>query len=294
MKKSLITAVALTFSLFAYASPTPLPESLAKIPLVKGTKAVVKEIRPGVTYHGVDLAGFTTDGPLSIHFLVVDWTKVDKKFTLAVVPGKDGNRSRPSDLAKATNAVAAVNGVFHEMRDPYLAYYSRKINGVVSPCKHEGGDGCLAFNRGEMPYIGRFTKEVFDKYDNVISADGVPEANPKEAELTPAQRQKSRAPRTFAGNVSEKKLTIIAVADGRQERSVGLTYGETRRILEAWGCDQLTHLDGGGSSVMVLKGVKGVRAKGKNGPCQIMNVPSDGLPAKSVERRVSESLMLLD
>jgi len=294
MNNRLFSILCLGFSLCCFAAPTPLPDSIAAIPLVKGAKPVAMEIRPGVTYHSLNLAGFTDDGPLSIHFLVIDWPKVDRKFTLAVIPGKDGNRSRPSDLAKGTNAIAAVNGVFHEMKDPYLAFYSRKIDGVLSPCKHSGGDGCFAFNRGEMPYIGHFTKEVLAKYDNVLSADGVPKPNPKESELPKERRQKMRAPRTFAGNVTAQKLTIIAVADGRQARSVGLSYTETRRILEMWGCDQLTHLDGGGSSVMILKDVEGVRAKAKNGPCLIMNVPSDGYPISSIERRVSESLMLLD
>lgn len=292
--KKLIVVVAAFACAHAVFAMTPLPEALAKMPVVKGTKRVCTELRPGVTYHQVHFANFTGDGPLAAYFLVIDWNKVGKDFTLAVVPGKDGNRSRPSDLAKATNAIAAVNGVFHQMSDPYLAFYARKIGGVVSKSKHAGGDGCFAFNCGEMPYVGKFTKEVFAKYDNVISADGMPPANPKEATMTPAERQKLRAPRTNAGNVSTNRITVIAVEDGRQERSTGLTYGEARKMLEMWGCDQMTNLDGGGSSVMVLKDAAGVKPAQKNGKCQIMNVPSDGSPLKPTERRVAESLMLLD
>jgi len=277
------------------AAPTPLPPAIGKMTLVKNTKPAEREIRPGVTYHRIDVMHFPEEGhPLSVHFLVIDWTKVDKAFTLAVVPGKDGNRSRPSDLAKGTNAIAAVNGVFHQMTDPYVPFYARKIDGVVSKSQHAGGDGCLAFNRGEMPYIGRFSKDVFAKYENVISADGVPDPDPNEAKLSPEKRQARRAPRTFAGNDTRRKLTVIAVADGRQRRSVGLTYGETRKLLEAWGCDRMTHLDGGGSSVMILRGNEDIPCTLTNGPCRIMNVPSDGLPLKPTERRVAESLMLLD
>lgn len=295
MKKQMLSfAVILSVAASAFAV-TPLPEALAKLPVVKGTKRVAKELKPGVTYHQVHFENFTGDGPLAAYFLVIDWTKVDKDFTLAVVPGKDGNRSRPSDLANETKgAFAAVNGVFHQMTDPYVAFYARKIDGVVSKSKHEGGDGCFAFNRGEMPYIGRFTKEAFAKYANVISADGMPGYNKKEATMTPAERQKCRAPRTNAGNVSSNKVTVIVVADGRQKRSTGLTYSESRRLLEMWGCDLLTNLDGGGSSVMAVKAAVGAKPTMTNGKFKIMNVPSDGLPIMSVERRVSESLMLLD
>lgn len=295
--KNPFAKVLLSLALFptVAAALTPLPEKLAKMPYVDKSPRIAKEIKPGVTYHAVHFANYTGDGPLALHFLVIDWNRVDKKFSLAVIPGKDGNRSRPSDLANdQKNAIAAVNGVFHQMTDPYVAFYARKIDGVVSKSKHEGGDGCLAFNRGEMPYVGRFTKDALAKYETLISADGMPGVDPKEATMPPAERQKRRAPRTFVGNVTTNRLTVIGVADGRQSRSTGLTYGEVRTLLETWGCDALTNLDGGGSSVMILKGVAGVKGTSKNGKCQIMNLPSDGLPVTSRERRVSESLMLLD
>ena len=294
MKKiALLFAVVATVAV-AFAE-TPLPESLAKLPVVKGSKRISKELKPGVTYHQVHFENFTGDGPLAAYFLVIDWTKVDKDFTLAVVPGKDGNRSRPSDLANGTKgAFAAVNGVYHQMTDPYVAFYARKIDGVVSKSTHASGDGCLAFNRGEMPYIGRFSKEAFAKYANVISADGMPGYNPKEATMTPSERQACRAPRTNAGNISSNRVTVIVVADGRQGRSTGLSYSEARKLLEMWGCDQMTNLDGGGSSVMAVEAEVGMKPTMTNGKFKIMNVPSDGLPIKSFERRVSESLMLLD
>ena len=274
---------------------TPLPDALAKLPVVEGSERIAKELRPGVTYHQVHFANFTGDGPLAAYFLVIDWTKVDKSFTLAVVPGKDGNRSRPTDLANATKgAFAAVNGVYFEMRDPYLPFYVRKIDGVISKSKHAGGDGCLAFNRGEMPYIGRYKKEILAKYDTVISADGMPGIDPKEAKMSRADRQRRRAPRTNVGNISSNKVTVIVVADGRQRRSTGLSYSDARRLLGMWGCDQMTNLDGGGSSVMALRDPVGAKPTLENGEFKIMNVPSDGLPFGSVERRVAESLMLLD
>lgn len=161
---SLLAAVAAAQAAWAL---TPLPEALAKLPVVKGTERIVRELKPGVAYHQVHFANFTGDGPLAAHFLVIDWNRVGKDFTLAV-------------------------------------------------------------------------------------------------------------------------------ADGRQSRSTGLSYGETRKLLEAWGCDRMTNLDGGGSSVMALADDVGVKPTMVNGRFKVMNVPSDGLPILSVERRVAESLMLVD
>ena len=283
-------------AVFADPVSVPFPPALDKLPLVEGSGRTSVDLRKGVTYHQRHFANYTGDGPLAVYVLAIDWTKVGDGFTLAVVPGRNGNRSRPSDLANGTNAIAAVNGVFHKMTDPYLAYYSRKIDGVESPCSNPGGDGCIAFNRGEMPYIGKFTKEVYGRYDNVLSADGMPRYDERERRMTPAERRKRRAPRTMAANITSNKVTIIVVADGRQSASTGLTYGEDRLFLEAWGADQLTHMDGGGSSVMVLKNAvtPGAEPHVRKGACAIMSVPSDGLPIHSTERRVSESLMLLD
>ena len=293
MEKTIL-AVALGIATSAFAV-TPLPEALAKMPLVKGSEKIVRELKPGVTYHQVHFENFTGDGPLAAYFLVIDWTKVDKDFTLAVIPGKDGRRSRPTDLANATKgAFAAVNGAFFEMRDPYLPFYVRKVDGVISKSKYASGDGCFAFNRGQMPYIGQFSKEALAKYDNVLSADGMPGYDKREATMEPAKRQRYRAPRTNAGNISSNKVTVIVVADGRQGRSTGLTYSEARKLLEMWGCDQMTNLDGGGSSVMALADDVGAKPTMTNGRFKIMNMPSDGLPIGIVERRVAESLMLLD
>lgn len=290
--KTLMLMAVLALAAGAFAL-TPLPPSLAALPMAEGEAPVARELCPGLTYHGLRLANYTGDGPLAVHFLVIDWKAAKGSLTLGVVPGKGGNRSRPSDLVNATpQAVAAVNGVFHQMTDPYLAFYARKIDGAVSPSKHAGGDGCLAFNRGEMPYVGSFKKEMLEKYANLLSADGMPDIDPREAKMTRAERQRRRAPRTFAGNVTTNGLTVIGVADGRQAASTGLTYGEVNRLLGAWGCDRMTNLDGGGSSVMILTGTD-LAGRVRNGRAKIMNVPSDGLPLRSVERRVSESLMIL-
>ncbi|MBR2921325.1 MAG: phosphodiester glycosidase family protein, partial [Kiritimatiellae bacterium] len=96
------------------------------------------------------------------------------------------------------------------------------------------------------------------------------------------KRAACRAPRTFAGNDTANRITVIGIADGRQKHSIGVNYVELRYLLEKFGCDPkaLISMDGGGSTMMGLR---------HGDDITIVNKPSDGR-----ERRVAESLQILD
>lgn len=61
-------------------------------------------------------------------------------------------------------------------------------------------------------------------------------------------------PRTAIGYTPEGTLIIIA-ADGRENTSVGLTLWELAKLMKNLGCKYAMNLDGGGSTVMYVKGV---------------------------------------
>ena len=62
-----------------------------------------------------------------------------------------------------------------------------------------------------------------------------------------------RNPRTAIGITSDKNLVLITV-DGREENSVGMTLTELASYMKSIGCVEAMNLDGGGSSVMYVKG----------------------------------------
>ena len=287
--KSCFFAALMLMPLFAASADTMLPASLK----AKKLRASSQEtLAPGVTYVSAHFDDLLGDGPVATHWLVIEWDKCANAISLNIARNP-ARRERPTVLAEANGAIACVNGTYHSMSDPSTPHFQLKVRGELIPSKSTGGDGTLAFNAGEMPYIGRFSKELLEKYENVISGDGVPGRGkplPDYTDKSPEASKKraaGRAPRTFAGNNITNHVTIIGVADGRQPRhSIGVNYVELRHLLECWGCDPgaLVSLDGGGSTVMAIR---------ENGKMRIQNIPSDGAPLKPTERRVAESIQVI-
>lgn len=87
----------------------------------------------------------------------------------------------------------------------------------------------------------------------------------------------SRAPRTAAGVSADGNTLWLAVADGWQQLSVGVTALELGAFLQARGAYMALNLDGGGSSTLFVGAAGG-----------IVNAPSDG-----VERAVANHLAVL-
>ncbi len=72
-----------------------------------------------------------------------------------------------------------------------------------------------------------------------------------------------RNPRTAIGYTAENNLIFVAV-DGREGSSIGMTLMELANFMESIGCVGAINLDGGGSTVMYVKGhiVNNPHAKG--------------------------------
>ena len=248
--------------------------------------ASAEKLADGVMYLSAHFDNLFGDGPVATHWLLIDWKKA-KGISLNIAR-RDERRECPSLLAKENKALACVNGVYHSTVDPSTPYFQLKVDGKMIPSKYPNGEATLAFNAGGEPVIRRFGKDLLEKYDNVMSCDGVPgygKPLPDYSDKSPKARKKRaacRAPRTFAGNNLTNRITVIGIADGRQKHSIGVNYVELRYLLEKFGCDPkaLISMDGGGSTMMGLRQGDGIT---------IVNKPSDGS-----ERRVAESLQILD
>lgn len=248
--------------------------------------ASAKKLADGVVYLSAHFDNLFGDGPVDTHWLLIDWKKANG-ISLNIAR-RDERRECPSLLAKENKALACVNGVYHSTVDPSTPYFQLKVDGKMIPSKYPNGEATLAFNAGGEPVIRRFGKDLLEKYDNVMSCDGVPgygKPLPDYTDQSPKARKKRaacRAPRTFAGNDTANRITVIGIADGRQKHSIGVNYVELRYLLEKFGCDPkaLISMDGGGSTMMGLR---------HGDDITIVNKPSDGS-----ERRVAESLQILD
>lgn len=90
-----------------------------------------------------------------------------------------------------------------------------------------------------------------------------------------------RQPRTAVGISADQKTLILMVVDGRTH-SIGATHDELAALLRKYGAHNAMHLDGGGSSTMV------VRKEDRSG-FEVLNTPSDGS-----QRKVMNALAVYD
>ena len=257
-----------------------LPKELQALATAGGQ--VDTPIAPGVGYHHLLFTNPFGDGPVSVHYLVIDWNETEKGFSLAL-SNCGGTRKRTSEMAAKRRALAAVNGGFYETKDPSRPVHAMKIDGNVIDSVTTNGSLALAFNKGQTPVIEPFSKELFARYDNVLNGYDVTVLKGFEPTATKAERRKARAPRTFIGLCRTNKVMVIAVADGRSHESIGLSGAEECDLVRPFGCDKILNIDGGGSTTMVR------RDGADNRSIRLLNVPSDGR-----ERRVCDALLLLD
>ncbi len=85
-----------------------------------------------------------------------------------------------------------------------------------------------------------------------------------------------RHPRTFLGINSDTTKLYLCVVDGRQEKSIGMTFLEMANFLQRLRITDAINLDGGGSTTMVIYG-------------KIVNSPSD----KTGERSVANTIQII-
>ncbi|NLZ52681.1 MAG: copper amine oxidase, partial [Thermoanaerobacteraceae bacterium] len=77
-------------------------------------------------------------------------------------------------------------------------------------------------------------------------------------------------PRTAIGFTADKKTMIMAVVDGRQAKSRGMSQQEMAQLMLSLGAYNALNLDGGGSSTMVVRPFGETQAK-------VINNPSEGV-----------------
>lgn len=97
-----------------------------------------------------------------------------------------------------------------------------------------------------------------------------------------------RNPRTLIGYTKDNEL-ILAIVDGRENKSVGMSLYEAAKFMQKLGCINAINLDGGSSSVMYLKG------EITNKPAVSGGIPLSGIvsvnlnsPIASVDKNLSE------
>jgi hypothetical protein len=243
-------------------------------------------LEEGVTYREVR----SGTQPWTIHLLEVDLDRCDLGFR---VEGnwEDSTRALVSELARRAEpgVVAAVNGDFYTPEDVPIGLEASR--GAI---RGRGSGPVFAWRPGAPPWIGHagWSGDSLRVGPWVLPPDppdgeteivgGFPallEDGAWVGDLLQGDRPAfaaERHPRTAVAHDEEANRLWLVVADGRRDGiSEGMTLPELADLLRALGAGRALNLDGGGSSIMVVRG-------------QAVNRPSD----LQGERPVANALIL--
>ena len=113
----------------------------------------------------------------------------------------------------------------------------------------------------------------FDQIDTAFGGGGLLLLDSQEAPATDIVAA-GRQPRTAFGVSQDGTKAIMMVVDGRGD-SIGATHSEMAALMKEYGAYEALHLDGGGSSTMVVQTVDDAAP-------QLQNTPSDGAQRKVI------------
>lgn len=113
----------------------------------------------------------------------------------------------------------------------------------------------------------------FDQIDTAFGGGGLLLLDGQEAAATDIVAA-GRQPRTAFGVSQDGTKAIMMVVDGRGD-SIGATHSEMAALMKEYGAYEALHLDGGGSSTMVVQTVDDAAP-------QLQNTPSDGAQRKVI------------
>ncbi|HTM21692.1 MAG TPA: phosphodiester glycosidase family protein, partial [Kofleriaceae bacterium] len=234
---------------------------------------------PGVVYARWAEAGI----PARIHLLAVDLTSSELTLLATSEPQRG---TKPSQFAGAVGAQIAVNGDFFAPVDYRPAGLAMGGATLWAGSADDALSGFFRFDRNGDVSHGEFSppEEVVAGGDLAAGTQGVVGGRPMLVRAGVAQSAFDcddqiampcvRAPRTALALSADGNTLWIAVVDGWQAGSLGMTAAELGNFLRARGARDALMLDGGAASAMWVAGMGG-----------LVSSPSDG-----VERTVANHL----
>ncbi|TDC76015.1 phosphodiester glycosidase family protein [Actinomadura sp. 7K507] len=187
-----------------------------------------------------------------------DWGSVSR---LRAVCGTDTARNGP--CSTNTAEVAVRRGVVTRVRDRVGAGAIPRDTTVLVG-REKGANALRELRPGDRVKVSyRFTGPKRFRF----AVGGFPIL--RDGEPLDGVSPRGPEPRTAAGVSRDGRRMFLVVADGRSDRSGGVTLAELASLLDKAGADAAVNLDGGGSSTFVARG------RGEES-VTVRNEPSDG------------------
>ena len=260
----------------------PLPSGIQT--LLRPASLSSDRVSDGVWYRAIR----SPVGPWAIHLLEVDLTRCELGFS--VVPEERegwGPLTRVTEMLQGESnpVLAAVNGDFFTLE-------GRPIGPEIAEgrLRLRSPRPVFAWRAGADPWIGQpaFDGDSLAEMGwslRLTEPDGATEAIGGFPQLLASGRRvgdlqvterpdfaRERHPRTAVGLDLEAQRLWLVVVDGRQEGwSAGMSLPELADLMEALGARDALNLDGGGSSVMVIRGRRVSRPSDAGGERAVVN-----------------------
>lgn len=198
-----------------------------------------------------------------------------------------------STFGKASNAVAAINGTFFDVKNGGSVDFI-KVNGKeISPnILDKNGNRARHQQAAVVIKNGKLSIEKWDgtkKWEESLTAENIMNSGPllifkqTDEKLDSTEFNRLRHPRSAVG-IKPNGNVILLTVDGRHENSAGMSLFELTKIMKWLGCTSAINLDGGGSTTLWVSSPKA------NG---VVNYPSDNKKwDHEGERKVANVILL--
>ena len=210
---------------------------------------------------------------------VADIQLADASFLKTALAGNTFGRNvgqTTSEIAKANDAILAVNGDYYGFRD--RGFVIREGYLYRDTVQGDGYEDLVIYEDGRLEVIEEAVSDasalaeagavqIFSFGPGLIRSGEITVTEGSEVE----QSMQSN-PRTAIGQIGDLHYLLV-VSDGRTEESEGLTLLELAQVMEEYGCHTAYNLDGGGSSTMWFMG-------------EVINHPTNGW--RDGERSISD------
>jgi exopolysaccharide biosynthesis protein len=200
---------------------------------------------------------------------------------------------KTSSFAKATSAIAAINGGFFDMKAgnsvSFLYIDGREINEnrahLLSEENEISANALIIYENGGSeiaPTEGVRKTPALSKVEDALVSGPLLIKNNQINELLKRPFNDLKHPRSVIC-LTKKEIWMVAV-DGRHSEAVGMNLNELSQFLLSCGCPNALNLDGGGSTTLFLQTPK---IKG------IINHPSDNKKFDSEGERPVANIVYL-
>jgi len=199
-----------------------------------------------------------TTEPLSAHVLVVDLRAPG--VVVEVTPHAQ-RWMTPSQYGKASGAVAAVNGGFwsvFDQRAEGLVMHGGTRWPRARDDEFYGFFGIDKQSRGVISDPPKVVRKVGHLREAISGRQLILDGGRVTRQARCSDGCRYRQPRTAVAVSADGNTVYLAVVDGRQSHSRGISLANLARLLAGLGAHRALNLDGGGSAAMYLTTSKGV------------------------------------